>query len=380
MIKEIDTNHGKIKTPAFMPDATYGSIKSISFTDAFNSGIREIVTTTLHLEQKIGSLNIKEMGGIHKFMGWQRPVLSDSGGWQVFSLINAQKGSKNFITEAGCSFIDSKTGKQTFLSPENSIDIQLNLDSDILTALDNPIGASESLKLRKESIKLNTIWAERAIKRFKEQSSTKNKKILGGVIQGAGDFELRKTSALELLEMDFDIYNFGGIPMYYGESWKSEKEYRLFHEMLVFLAALIPNNKIKYAMGVGQPKDIAFCVDTGWDLFDTVLPTRNARHGLLYVSSPEGEEEIKYTGSGELKNSIFTYGVQHLKSLRYKMDSKPVDSNCSCECCKTVSRAYLRNLLRLNEPAGFRLATIHNLTFYTSWMKLLRNSLLEVQK
>lgn len=378
MIKEIDTRHGKIITPAFMPDATYGSIKSISFTDAATSGIKEIVTTTLHLEQKVGSLNIKQMGGIHKFMGWERPVLSDSGGWQVFSLINAQKGSKNFITEAGCSFIDTKTGKQTFLSPENSIDIQLNLDSDILTALDNPIGSAESLKSRKESINLNTIWGKRAINRFKERSVENSRKYIGGVIQGAGDFELRKISALELLEMKFDLYNFGGIPMYYGESWKSEKEYRLFHEMLIFLADLIPNSKIKYAMGVGQPKDIAFCVDAGWDLFDTVLPTRNARHGLLYVSSAEGEEEIKYIGSRELKNSSFTYGVQHLKSLRYKMDSNPVDSNCNCECCKSVSRAYLRYLLRQNEPAGFRLATIHNLTFYSKWMELLRGELLQI--
>lgn len=372
MNKVIETKHGKIETPAFMPDATYGSIKTISFNDAKHCKVSEIVTTTLHLEQKLGSNFIKQNGGIHKFIGWDRPILSDSGGWQVYSLINSKKSKRNFITEAGCSFIDNNTGKQTFLSPENSIEIQANIGADILTALDNPIGATESLKARKDSIKLNTIWAKRAMKSFKKLSGEFK---IGGVIQGAGDFELRKISALELLNLNFDLYNFGGIPMYYGESWKSDKEHRLYYEMLEYVSNLIPENKIKYAMGVGQPKDIAFCVDYGWDLFDTVLPTRNARHGYLYVSESLGENTETFLGNKNLNKLKLSYDIVRIKSQRYQNDGRPVDQNCNCECCTTVSRNYLRHLIKINEPAGFRLATIHNLTFFSNWLNLLRINL-----
>src|SRR5690606_28970631 len=203
-MRQIITNHGEIKLPAFMPDATYGSIKAVSFKDAYDAGIREIVTTTLHIEQRVGSQYIKKKGGLHKFFGWDRPILTDSGGWQVFSLINAKrlnrKGigniSENTISEVGCSFIDPNTGKHSLLTPESSIHIQFNLQSDIMTVLDDPILGNSSFEERKKCVELNTRWARRAKKKFEELLPTINYiPLLGCVIQGGDDFELRKQSA-----------------------------------------------------------------------------------------------------------------------------------------------------------------------------------------
>lgn len=378
------TSHGEIKFPAFMPDATYGSIKAVSFADAKNAGVEQIVTTTLHIEQKIGSQFIKKFGGIHNFFGWDRPILTDSGGWQVFSLINSKRGnSQNSATEVGCSFIDPNTGKSSLLTPESSMVIQHNLASDIMTVLDFPIIGNSSLKERKECVRINTAWAKRAKKKYDElyrlevranQQTSKLKPqtsslkpLLGCVIQGGDDFKLRKQSAKELIDLDFDLYNFGGVPLNSGLTWRDDDDKGKFYkEMLQFVSDLIPENKIKYAMGVGQPDDIAFCVEAGWHLFDTVLPTRNARHGYLYVSEGQGDVQKGYKS--------LKYDVLHLRSERYKFDDKPVDENCDCECCRTVSRSYLRHLIRIHETSGLRLATIHNLKFYSAWMNNLNLS------
>jgi queuine tRNA-ribosyltransferase len=375
-MKVINTKHGQIKLPAFMPDATYGSIKSISYADAKKAGVKEIVTTTMHIEQNIGSEFIKGFGGIHKFMGWDRPILTDSGGWQVFSLINRYKksGSKdtnNFATGAGCSFIDVDTGKQFLLTPESSIKIQMNLGADILTALDYPILGDASYADRKRCVEINTNWAKRSLAEYKSyQLPATSYQLIGCVIQGGNDFELRKKSAEELLELDYDLYNFGGLPLHTPVTWKSKSEEGFFHDILQYVCELIPSTKYKYAMGVGQPTDIAFCVDIGWQLFDTVLPTRNARHGYLYVSEGQGEETKSY--KFQVSSNKLSHDILRIKKELYTSDDKPIDENCKCECCQTVSRAYLRHLIRINEPAGFRLATIHNLTFYSEWMDKIR--------
>lgn len=361
---EIKTKHGKINSPAFMPDATYGAIRSLSFQDAENAGVESIVTTTLHIENKIGSEYIRDFGGIHKFFGWDKPILTDSGGFQVFSLIHAAKEKKlNKITDAGCSFVNPETGQTKFLSPEISQIIQFNLGSDIVTVLDEPTVRDAPRSLLKNSLKRNTAWAKRSKKKFLELHNLTEKDfdntnirrpLLGAVIQGGNDFNLRKQSAEELIDIGFDIYNFGGMPLHNNNSWKNNAEKGFHHELLARVAELIPENKIRYAMGVGTPDDIEFCANNGWDLFDTVLPTRNARHGYLYVTKGEGDMEFK------------TYDVLHLKSNRYKYDRNPIDKHCNCQTCKTVTRAYLRHLIRINEPAGYRLATIHNLKHYSN--------------
>jgi queuine tRNA-ribosyltransferase len=371
--QSIETKHGKIQLPAFMPDATYGSIRTASFKDVKDSGINEIVTTTLHLEQKIGSKYIKKLGGLHKFFNWDRPILTDSGGWQVFSLINSSKGNKNNkVTELGCSFINPESGDYSLLTPEASITIQSNLGADIFTVLDDPIIGDASLDERKKSVRYTTNWAKRAKEKFTElynlEESSKlgiDRPLLGAVIQGADDLDMRKQSAEELLDLDLDLYNFGGIPLYGGLSWRNwDEKGRFYREMLHYVGELIPEEKYKYAMGIGQPDDIAYCVEIGWDLFDTVLPTRNARHGYLYVSKGMGNKTKGY--------KHYEYDIMNVRSERYKFDQNPIDENCNCECCSTVSRAYLRHLIRIGEPAGQRLATIHNLHFYAKWMEMLR--------
>jgi queuine tRNA-ribosyltransferase len=157
------------------------------------------------------------------------------------------------------------------------------------------------------------------------------------------------------------------MPLHTGVTWLTESPKGFYHEMLEYVSNLIPNNKLKYAMGVGQPEDIAFCVDVGWDLFDTVLPTRNARHGLLYVSEGQGESTRSYKD--------MNYDVVHIRAERYKLDDKPLDENCDCECCSTISRAYLRHLIRIGEASGYRLATVHNLRFYAKWLEAIREKL-----
>ncbi len=358
----INTQHGKLKLPVFMPDATFGSIKSITFQDALEAKTKAIVTTTLHIENTLGSLYIKNYGGIHKFFNWTKPILSDSGGFQVFSLIHASKNKTlNKITDAGASFVDPATGKTKFLSPEISQIIQFNLKSDIVTALDEPTLRDAPLSILKKSIKRNTQWAKRSKKKFLElhglsENDFNNPKIkrplLGAVIQGGNNFQLREESAKQLIDIGFDMYNFGGMPLHNRHSWLNNAKKGFYHDLLEFAANLIPDNKLKYAMGVGTPDDITFCKKIGWQLFDTVIPTRNARHGLLYVPKGKGD------------SSFETYDTIHIRSKRYEFDDSPIDDICSCEACRTVSRSYLRHLIRINEPAGFRLATIHNLTFF----------------
>lgn len=372
------TKHGELLYPVFFPDATYGSVKSLSFKDVVDLNTQGVVTTTLHIEKVIGSNKIKKIGGINKFFGYGAPILTDSGGWQVFSLINSKRVGEKFghVTNLGCTFFDDKSGKTILLTPESSIYIQKNLEPDIMTVLDYPILGDASLNERKECIKINTDWAKRSSNYFNKlfDMDSEDRPLLGCVIQGGDDFTLRKQSADELLDIGFDIYNFGGIPIKSETTWKKDEFKGFYYEMLSYVSSLIPNNKPKYAMGVGQPDDIAFCVEYGWNIFDTVLPTRNARHGYLYVSEGSGDQ----TKSIKVKNSkgehrTFAYDILRIKNKKYELDDSEIDLKCTCQACKNVSKAYLRHLIRINEASGLRLATIHNLNFYNLWMTELRN-------
>ncbi|MFW5703187.1 MAG: tRNA-guanine transglycosylase [Candidatus Dojkabacteria bacterium] len=344
--KTIQTSHGEIRTPAFLPDATYGSVHSLSWDDLLDSGINEIVTNTLHLELKLGSSYIEEYGGLHKFFGWDRPILTDSGGFQVFSLMHRRANKNNYINDNAAHFKDPKTGTVHVLSPESSQQIQYKLDSDIRVVLDEPLAFGATKEKNLESVKRTTEWAKRSKKEFlrlhglsEEDFSNPeiDRPILGAVIQGSDDYELRKRSAMELMEIDFDSYNFGGLPI--------KDDGMLDLELAHFLAELLPEDKIRYAMGIGTPDDIIKLAHMGWDLFDCVLPTRNARHGTLYVPKGQGDQDFE------------NYSVIHIRSERYKnLHTHPA--------LKNISPAYLRHLIRIGEPAGFRYAIMHNLRFY----------------
>jgi queuine tRNA-ribosyltransferase len=361
MQKIIKTLHGDLKTPIFLPDATYGSIKSLSFEDVEATQTQAIVTTTLHLEQKVGSKYIQKYGGLHKFFNWDKPILTDSGGYQVFSLIYRFNNKDNKISDAGCTFVDYKTGKHFFLTPEISQIIQYNLGADIVTVLDVPLNNDASTNEAILAIKRNTDWARRSKTEFLKlhnltESDFNNPEIkrplIGAVIQGGHSKDLRKQSAEELMEIGFDIYNFGGAPIHKEKYWHNDAPQGFNREMLEYVSSLIPNEKLKYAMGVGSPDDILFSIEKGWDIFDTVLPTRNARHGLLYVPKGKGD------------NSFENYDVIHIKNKMYEFDEKGIDDTLNFPTIPKVSRAYLRYLLKIDEPAGFRIASMWNLSFY----------------
>lgn len=362
---KIHTLHGIINTPAFLPDATYGAINSLSFADAASAGVKEIVTTTLHLELKLGSQYIEQFGGLHKFFGWQRPILTDSGGFQVFSLIHRRPNQHNFLDEQAAHFKDYASGSVYSLSPEISQQIQHRLGSDIRVVLDEPLALSAGSEANLASVARTTAWAQRAQTEFlnlTQQAKTifdstslnreLNRPLLTAVVQGAGDFKLRKRSAEELIALGFDGYNFGGLSL--------KPDGSLDLELSEYLVNLLPADKIRYAMGVGTPDDIIALAKLGWDLFDCVLPSRNARHGYLFVPKGEGDLDFNH------------YSALHIKAERYKFADQPIASNTH-PALKNISRAYLRHLIRVKEPAGFRLATLHNLYFYSQILTSLRS-------
>ncbi len=361
----INTAHGMISTPFFMPDATYGAVTALSTEDLVNSGTDCICTTTLHLEQLLGSEYMQRFGGLHKFMSWKGPILTDSGGFQVFSLINRQKSSKNVISDAGCSFTNPLEGSYNFLSPEISQVIQHRLGSDFRVVLDEPVIEDGSLAHIKESVKRTTIWAKRSKQAFLDllkisekefDDPTIQRPLLTAVIQGGNNFKQREESAKQLIEIGFDVYGFGGVPVHDKHSWKNDAPTGFYQELIEFVAGLIPVDKIRYGLGIGNPDNLAFATAKGWDIFDCVLPTRNARHSFLYVHKGQGDAAYK------------TYDVLHIKTGKYKFDEGPIDADCDCETCKQISRAYLRFLLHTKNPTGYRYATIHNLRFFNQFM------------
>ncbi|HRN86348.1 MAG TPA: tRNA guanosine(34) transglycosylase Tgt [Candidatus Dojkabacteria bacterium] len=363
---KIETAHGDLNFPVFMPDATYGTISNMSFKDLEETGINAIVTNTLHLEQKLGSEKIAKLGGFHKLTGWDKPVLTDSGGFQVFSLIARRPNVKNKITDAGCSFVDYESGQYKFLSPETSQQIQAKIGSDIRVVLDEPVLENASLTDIKRSVERTTDWAKRSKKMFLElnnlsEDDFNNPKVkrplLTAVVQGGSNFEYRKISLEALVEVGFDIYGLGGLPLQLKRTWDYSHEGGFYKELLQFLAESMPKDKLRYALGVGTPDNLRFAISVGWDLFDTVLPTRNARHGYIYVNNEIGDKEYD------------NYSVLHLSNTRYEYDESPLDSSCGCHTCKTTSRAYLRYLLKIGEGSGYRLASIHNLHFYSQFME-----------
>lgn len=350
-----------------MPDATYGTVKTLSFDDVKAVGVEELVTTTLHIEQKLGSEYIRDFGGIHKFFGWDRPILTDSGGFQVFSLIHRRQNKSHKITDAGASFLDPATGQYNLLTPETSQIIQHNLGSDIRVVLDEPVNHDGAPSQAARAVARTTTWARRSKQKFLELNGLSEadfnnpdieRPLLVAVIQGGNDFELRKQSAEQLQEIGFDIYGFGGLPLHKHVTWRDGDPAGFYHELLEYVGSLVPD-KPKYGLGIGTPDDLVFCSKLGWDLFDTVLPTRNARHGYLYV--PPGEGDVQYEH----------YDVLHLRSERYKNDDGQIAS-ITCDACKNVSRAYLRHLIRIKDPAGQRLASMHNLYFYSQIMEGVR--------
>ena len=327
--------HGSIQTPAFMPVGTYGAVKGMRPHQVDELGADVILGNTFHLWLRPGLEVIKAHGGLHRFVGWHKPILTDSGGFQVFSLGDIRK-----ISEEGVSFRSPIDGSKCFLSPEESMRIQRTLNSDIVMAFDECTPYPASQAQAEESMHLSMRWAERS-----KESHQGNSNALFGIIQGGMYEALRAESLEKLISLDFDGYAIGGLSV--GEPKEDMRR------IMTFTSSKMPNNKPRYLMGVGTPTDLVQAVRAGVDMFDCVLPTRNARNGWLYTSQ----------------------GIVKLRNAKYRFDEGPLDQNCGCYTCTNFSRSYLHHLQRIDEMLGAHLNTVHNLYFYQKLMSGLRTAI-----
>ncbi len=336
---ELATAHGIVPTPIFMPVGTQGCVKALSPHDLEDIGSRIILGNTYHLYLRPGPELVEKFGGLHGFSGWRGPILTDSGGFQVYSLSALRR-----ITPEGVQFQSHIDGSRHFFAPEKVVRIQRSLGSDIMMVLDEcvPYGADRDYTAK--SLTLTTDWARRS-REFYPQGSGDN--LLFGIVQGGFFQDLREQSAAEITAIPFDGYALGGFSV--GE--KMAVMYRFLHSC----TPLLPAHKPRYLMGVGTPLDILEGIETGLDMFDCVLPSRNARNGTLYTSQ----------------------GKVNIRRLEYREDPGPLDPECSCYTCRTFSRAYLRHLYVAKELLSYRLHTLHNLAFYLDMMRQARQAILE---
>jgi queuine tRNA-ribosyltransferase len=342
--------HGKIETPFFMPIATKGAVKTLSSEDVEELGAQIVLSNTYHLMLRPGLEAIKKLGGLHKLMGWVKPILTDSGGYQVFSLSKMNK-----TTEDGVDFQSHIDGAKIMLTPESSMDMQAAINADIVMQFDD-VAAGNSTRARyAEAMERSLHWAKRS-----KDSVSKDQKLFG-IVQGGTHEDLREKSAKGLVKIGFDGYAIGGLSV--GEP--REDAYRISE----FVADMLPEDKPRYFMGGGMPEEIVHYVNVGIDMFDCVIPTRNARHGTLFVWN-QNPDTVAWQDSPE-----DFYSILRVSNEEFAFDEKPLDPHCDCKTCKTVSRAYLRHLFKTNEMLGLRLATIHNLHFYFQMMKALRESI-----
>ena len=327
--------HGVIQTPAFMPVGTYGAIKGMRPQQVEDSGADVILGNTFHLWLRPGLDVIQAHGGLHRFVGWNKPILTDSGGFQVFSLGEIRK-----ISEEGVSFRSPIDGAKCFLTPEESMRIQRVLNSDIVMAFDECTPHPATHSEAQISMRLSMRWAQRS-----QEAHRGNPNALFGIIQGGMYEDLRGESIEKLVALNFDGYAIGGLSV--GEP-KADMQ-----RIMSFTTPRMPEDKPRYLMGVGTPTDLVNAVSAGVDMFDCVLPTRNARNGWLYTST----------------------GIVKLRNAQYRFDEMPLDENCSCYTCKHFSKSYLHHLQRIDEMLGAHLNTVHNLHFYQSLMKGMRSAI-----
>lgn len=331
----IETAHGRIKTPIFMPVGTVGSVKTLTPHELEECGASIILGNTYHLYLRPGMEVLDKFDGLHNFMSWNKNILTDSGGFQVFSLAELRD-----ISEEGVYFKSHLNGKKFFMSPEISMEIQKSIGSDIVMAFDECVSCDLERSYFEKSVVLTTNWAKRC-----KNVPLKTHQSLFGIIQGGIHKDLRKKSAEDITEIGFDGYAIGGLSV--GETIPQ------MYEITDYTTEYLPKNAPRYLMGVGSPEDILNCIASGVDMFDCVMPTRNARNGMLFTSS----------------------GKLHIKREQWKLSDAPIDSECECYTCRNFSKGYLRHLYKSGEILALRLNTIHNINFYLSLVKGARNAI-----
>ncbi len=335
----IETKRGMVLTPQFMPVGTQGTVKAMTPDELKGLGAEIILSNTYHLYLRPGHKTIEKLGGLHRFMNWHGPILTDSGGFQVYSLSRLRK-----ITEEGVEFNSHIDGSRHFLTPELSIEIQKTLGADIIMCFDECTPYPATYEYARSSLELTTRWAKRCKNALGDNSEGQ---ALFGIVQGSVYKDLRKRSFEELQEIDFDGYAVGGLSV--GEP-KGE-----MYDIIHYITPLMPVDRPRYLMGIGDLIDVLEAVEAGFDIFDCVMPTRNARNGTLFTSQ----------------------GRISIKRAEFKDDPSPVDPYCSCYTCRHYSRGYLRHLFLAREILSMRLNTIHNLHFYLEFFRKMRRAIME---
>jgi queuine tRNA-ribosyltransferase len=336
----LETPHGALDTPAFMPVATYGAVRGVSAHELGECGAQILLTNTYHLEERPGSETVASQGGLHGFTGWRGPWLTDSGGFQITSLANRLK-----LDENGVTFESPVDGRKRLLTPEGAIEVQERLGSDIAMVLDEclPAARGEPDAARLRSAAERTLrWAERSVAARKRSDQA-----VFGIVQGGTDVDLRRRSAGAIASLGFEGFAHGGLGL--GETPEQRDD------LVAEANAALPREAPRYLMGLGYPADLVNGVAAGVDLFDCVIPTRHARHGVLFTED----------------------GVIKLRNARFRDDPDPPDARCDCSTCQRHSRAYLRHLLRVNDALGARLASVHNLRFYLRLLERVRAAIRE---
>ena len=333
---EIKTAKGTIQTPVFMPVGTAGTVKALKTSDVAKSGAEIILGNVYHLMLRPTSELIEKMGGLHKFMNWNKSILTDSGGFQVMSLSKIRK-----ISDEGVEFSSHIDGSKHFLTPEKSIEIQHQLGSDITMIFDECVEYPATYDKAKKAMERSIDWAKRSKNAFKKRDGFG----IFGIVQGSTFKDLREISAQKLIEIDFNGYAIGGLAV--GEGQKE------MFEVLDYCTDFLPQNKPRYLMGVGKPSDIVGAVARGIDMFDCVIPTRSGRTGQAFVRD----------------------GVINIRNAKYRFDDKPLDEKCSCYACENHSRAYLHHLVKSNEILGAMLLTEHNIFYYQDLMRDIRQEI-----
>lgn len=340
----LHTDHGSVATPVFMAVGTQGTVKACTPEQIVGAGITVVLGNTYHLELRPGSEAVAELGGLHTFMGWRGPILTDSGGFQVFSL-----GETNTVTEEGCEFKSHLDGSMQMLTPERSMQIQHRLGSDIVMQLDDVPALPAPIERERDTMQRSLRWAARCQAALPALSAQGKRQHLFGIVQGGTTPELRTQSARELVALDLPGYAIGGLSV--GETK------RHMAEVLGLVTPLLPKTKPRYLMGVGYPEDMIDAVGLGVDMFDCVLPTRSARHALAFTS----------------------LGRLRIRNAKHARDNRPLDARCGCYTCVNFSRGYLRHLLIAGEFLGMTLLSLHNLAFYAKLMREMREAVVAKQ-
>ena len=358
MIDTLSLNHGTVPLPAFFPDGTYGAVRCVDSSDLRESHVPGLVMNGFHLLSKPGMNVLRHFKGVNNFSGWDKPVLTDSGGFQVFSMIR-QNPHYGEVRKNELIFRPDGGKERVTLTPEKSIQHQFACGSDIMMCLDYCTHPEDSYEINKLSVDITIDWGERCKREYDKQMCERKippekRPLIFAIIQGGGYRDLRRACADALTGMGFDGFGFGG--------WPVASDGNLIDGILEYTASLMPDDKVKYAMGLGKPDGIVKCVRMGYNLFDCVIPTREARHNRLYVFNDE------------LDDNQFAYSHYYIMDDKYIKDDRPVSKSCDCPTCKKYSRAYLYHLYKIGDSSAYRLATMHNLRFYTRLMEKIREN------